>query len=269
MQMKQQKQKMNPSPSVNRSELASAQDPVRLQKILADSGVGSRRACEQFIIDGRIRVNGIKVTTPGSRAIPEKDEITFDGKVISVPQKVVYVFNKPRNVITSMVDPEGRPCVGDYLRDLPYRLYPVGRLDYDVSGLIVLTNDGNYANRLMHPRYGVRRTYIARVKNTLDEKKCSILQRGIQLRDGFARVHSVKNISPDKRTKALLGDPKTNESLIEISVTEGRKHFVKNILEAVHCPVEKLSRIAFGPYTLRGIPSGTLRQISHKEELFG
>ncbi len=262
---------MSPSPSSSgeRSEHEPARDLVRLQKILASAGIGSRRACEQYILDGRVRVNGVCVKTPGAKAIPEVDEITLDGKRISLPQKIVFIFNKPRNVITSMIDPEGRKCVGDFIKDLPYRLYPVGRLDYDVSGLLVLTNDGAYANRLMHPRYGIKRTYIARVKNQVTDKKIKLLLHGIQLDDGFAKAHSFRLLTPNKSTKALLGDPKETESLIEISVTEGRKHFVKKILEAVHCPVIKLSRTAFGPYTLKDIPSGGLRKISHREEHSG
>jgi 23S rRNA pseudouridine2605 synthase len=260
---------MNPYPSINRTELRASRQSVRLQKILADAGTGSRRACEKLIAEGRVRVNGVVVNTPGSKAVPDTDNITVDGRPVEIPQKKVFVFNKPRNVVTTMFDPEGRKCVGDYLRDIPYRLYPVGRLDYDVSGLLILTNDGDYANRLMHPRYGIVRTYHARVKNILTEKSIKLLCKGIHLKDGFARASSVRTLIPATSDIKLLGNPRDNESLVEIKVSEGRKHFVKNILEAVNCPVVKLSRVAYGPYTLKGIKTGTLRQIAHKEELFG
>lgn len=265
---------MNPSPSIDhtetsREELSALREPIRLQKILATAGVGSRRACEKVITEGRVRVNGTIVDSLGSKAVPDTDEITIDGRKISLPQKLIYIFNKPRNVITTMNDPQNRPCVGDYLKDLPFRLYPVGRLDFDVSGLLIMTNDGDYANRLMHPKYGVKRTYIARVENEVTEKKLSLLIKGLHLKDGFAKAHSARVMTPGKNTKVLVGDPKENESLIELTVTEGRKHFVKNILGAIHCPVVKLSRTAFGPYTLKGIVPGQLRQISHREEFLG
>jgi 23S rRNA pseudouridine2605 synthase len=260
---------MNPAPSVNRVELESTRVPIRIQKILARAGVASRRACEDLIKEGRVHVNGILTTTLGSKAIPDIDTITIDGNPISIPEKIVIVFHKPRNVITSMFDPEGRPCVGDYLKELPYRLFPVGRLDFDVSGLIILTNDGDFGNKLLHPRYGIKRTYIARVKNQLTQKKIDILKNGIQLDDGFARVSEIRVLQPDSRTDFLLGTPKSDESLLELIVTEGRNHFVKNILETINLPVRKLSRTAFGPFTLQGISSGNMRQISMREELLG
>lgn len=265
----EQKFAENLVPSVNRDELTHSRAPVRLQKILAHAGVASRRASEELIKSGRVKVNDKTVTKLGTKAIPELDVIKIDEKEVFLPQKLIVVFNKPRKVITSMFDPEGRVCVGDYVKDMPVRLFPVGRLDYDVSGLLLLTNDGDYANKLMHPRYAVKRKYIARVKNKLTEKKKNILQHGIQLPDGVGMAKSVTAIIPTHETKSLVGNPSDHESLLEVIVTEGRNHFVKNILELVGLPVVKLSRTELGPFTLNGIPTGSMRQVALREELCG
>lgn len=243
------------------------EEKIRLQKILSSAGVGSRRACEEFISEGRVYVNGVCIKEPGTKANPETDKITFDGKKISFSEKLIYAFNKPRKVISSMNDPEGRKCIGDFLKDSSVRLFPVGRLDYDVSGLIIITNDGEFANKLLHPKYEIPRTYIARVKYQLTEKKVELLTKGIKLDDGYAKVSKIKIIKDSTQTKALLGLKKERETLIELSVLEGRKHFVKKILEAVQCPVVKLSRVSFGPYNIKGIPSGAFRQINPKDDL--
>ncbi|HMO17306.1 MAG TPA: pseudouridine synthase [Oligoflexia bacterium] len=259
---------MKPEASVNRKRVNEAREPVRVQKLLASAGVASRRACEELIKQGRVKVNGA-LSTLGSKAIPEVDIVTVDGAAVSLPQKVVVVFNKPRGVVTTMNDPEGRPCVGDFLRSLPIRLFPVGRLDFDVSGLLVLTNDGDFANSLLHPSRGIQRKYIARVKGELTPSRVRLLKKGMHLPDGPAIASSVTLINPDKLSKLLLGDPKEGESLIEVVVSEGRNHFVKRILEAVGLPVNKLSRVEFGPFTLKGIPVGKMRQVALREELLG
>lgn len=254
---------------VKRSELEKSRVPVRLQKLLSSAGVASRRACESLIKEGRVEVNGVQIKELGSKAIPDIDTVSVDGVPISLPQKVIIVLNKPRGVVTTMNDPEGRPCVGDYVKTLPMRVYPVGRLDFDVSGLLVLTNDGDFANRLMHPSNGFKRKYIARIKGSLNEKRINLLTKGIHLPDGLAVVTSVRAIHSNKDTRMLLGDPKPDESLIELVVVEGRTHFVKRVLEVVGTPVRKLSRIEFGPFTLQGIPSGRMRQVALREELYG
>ncbi len=261
-------------PSMSKkSEIESSRVPVRLQKLLAEAGIGSRRACEVLIKDGRIKVNGLLVTELGTKAIPELDHVTVDGQPIKLPQKAIYLFNKPRKVISSMHDPEGRKCIGDFLGDLSHRVFPVGRLDYDVSGLMVLTNDGEFANRLLHPSFGSKRVYVARVLGNLDEKKMEALLKGVYLPDGVAKLSDVQIlIPPSKAYKSaikLVGQEKTDESIIRVEAQEGRNHFIKRILEAVGHPVSKLSRIQFGPFRLESIEPGSLRQISLKEELLG
>lgn len=255
--------------SINRSEIVTARVPIRLQKLLSEAGVASRRACEDLILRGRVRVNGVVIDKLGSKAIPEVDQVAIDGVPIRLPQKVLYLFHKPRGVITSMFDPEGRKCVGDYANNLARRVFPVGRLDYNVSGLLLLTNDGMFAEKLSHPRFGVKRKYLARVKGDLTGQRIRLLERGLNFEDGFGRLVSVKEIEESKYSVDLVGSIKEPESLLEVVATEGRNHFVKNILDAVGLPVNKLSRIEFGPFRLGNIKSGQIREIALKEELLG
>lgn len=259
-------QRMN---SVNRNEIDGARVPVRLQKLLAQAGVASRRACEELILRGRVRVNGKVIDQLGSKAVPEIDQVTIDGVPIRLPQKVLYLFHKPRGVVTTMSDPEGRTCVGDYASNLARRVFPVGRLDYNVSGLILLTNDGEFAQKLTHPQFGIKRKYIARVKGELTSQRAKLLVRGVHLEDGFGKLVSVENINESKLTLDMLGECKGAETLLEVVATEGRNHFVKNILDSVGLPVNKLSRIEFGPFRLGNIKPGQIREIALKEELLG
>jgi 23S rRNA pseudouridine2605 synthase/16S rRNA pseudouridine516 synthase len=236
--------------------------PVRLQKLLAEAGVASRRACEALIESGRVEVNGKIVTKLGTHADPITDKIRVDGVRLSLQDKAVYIFNKPKKVISSMSDPEGRPCIGDYVKNFHLRLFPVGRLDYDVCGLILLTNDGELSQKLLHPKYEVKRRYIARVKGLIVEKKVSLLLRGISLPDGYAKASEVKVLSRDDgRFVKYVGPLKDDESLVSLSVKEGRNHFVKRILEAVGHPVRGLMRDEFGPYTLGNLRAGDIRQV--------
>src|SRR5690606_31986313 len=156
----------------------------RLQKVLAHAGVGSRRKCEELILAGRVRVNGAVVTKLGTKVNPESDAIEIDGRPILHEKKAYYMFHKPKGVITSLHDPAGRQTVKDYLKGVRERVYPVGRLDYDSEGLLILTNDGELANRLMHPKYGVPKTYLATVRGVPDGGKLERLARGIRLEDG-------------------------------------------------------------------------------------
>jgi 23S rRNA pseudouridine2605 synthase len=255
--------------SLNRSELDKDKLSVRLQKLLSEAGIASRRACEELITQGRVRVNGVVIDKLGSKAIPEVDQVTVDGVPIRLPQKVLYLFHKPRGVITSMFDPEGRVCVGNYAENLARRVFPVGRLDYNVSGLLLLTNDGDFAQKISHPQYGTKRKYLARVKGVLTQQRARLLQHGVTLEDGFGRLDSVSEISSSVYSENLIGTLKNEESLLEVVVEEGRNHFVKNILESVGLPVNKLSRIEFGPFRLGNIKSGQMRQIALKQELLG
>ncbi len=251
-------------------KLADDNTPIRLQKLLAEAGVASRRACEALIQGGRVEVNGSIVTKLGTHATPFVDKVRVDGVNIFIQEKVVYLFNKPKLVISSMKDPEGRPCVGDYVSDFKVRVFPVGRLDYDVSGLIVLTNDGSLSQSLLHPKYEVKRKYVARLRGQLTEKKIELLLRGISLPDGLARASSIKILdSKDKRYIKHVGQLKEGETLVSLEVKEGRNHFVKRIFEAVGAPVKGLMREEFGPYALGSIKPGEIRRVGFSGGLLG
>lgn len=252
---------------------------VRLQKLLSDAGIASRRACEELILSGRVCVNGVTVKKLGTKADLSSDKITVDSVPIRVPQKVLYVFHKPRGVITAMSDPEGRACVGDYVANLARRVYPIGRLDYNVSGLLLLTNDGDYAQKLSHPQYAIQRKYLARVKGELTKNRARVLVKGVAVKTksgsdsekakkpAFGKLLSVEVVAESKYSKDLVGELKEAETLLEVVATEGRNHFIKNILDTVGLPVNKLSRIEFGPYKLGNLKSGFIREVALKKDL--
>ena len=217
--------------------------PDRLQKVMAAAGIASRRASEVLISAGRVTVNG-RVASLGDRADPEVDVVEVDGERVVVDTTLHYLMlNKPRGVVSTTHDPEGRPTVMD-LVNLEERLYPVGRLDQDTEGLLLLTNDGELANRLLHPSYEVERTYLALVPGPVRRETLRRLTEGVELDDGIARPRRV-GIAEEHRGKALL----------EIVMTEGRKREVRRMLAEVGAPVERLARVAFG-----GVELGDLRQ---------
>lgn len=226
----------------------------RIQKILAQMGVTSRRKAEELIISGRVTING-RTAVIGMKADPERDHIKFDGKLLSTQEPKVYlIFNKPRGVITSISDPEGRPVVMDFLRDVKWRVFPVGRLDYDTEGLILLTNDGELANSIMHPSKKIPKVYLAKVKGSLDKDSMTKLTRGIMLEDGMtapARVRKIRNLN--------------NNSWIEITIYEGRKRQVRRMLETVGHPVLKLKRIAINGIYLGNLNPGDFRYLTKEE----
>lgn len=225
----------------------------RVQKVLAAAGVGSRRHCEALIAEGRVRVNGRPVRL-GDRADPSVDVITVDGvRVQADPRLVHYLLNKPRGVITTMHDPDGRPTVADYVASSP-RVFPVGRLDADTEGLLLLTNDGPLAHRLTHPRYEVPKTYVARLRGTVRRQALRALTDGVDLDDGVAVATSV-------RTLASAGD----ETLIELVVTEGRNRLVRRMLGAVGLSLERLARIKIGPLALGDMGQGRVRPLTSRE----
>ena len=227
---------------------------IRLQKILASAGVGSRRASEQLIAEGRVTVDG-EVAELGARVDPDSAVVRVDGKRINVRADLVYlVLNKPVGVITAMSDPHGRPTVGDLVGDRADRLFHVGRLDADTEGLLVLTNDGEFANRLAHPSHGVIKTYIAEVSGLLDPKLARRLRDGIELEDGYVAVDGFRVVdSSDDRT------------LVEISLHEGRKHIVRRLMAEVGHPVRRLVRTSVGPVRLGDQRPGTLRMLTPDE----
>jgi 23S rRNA pseudouridine2605 synthase len=232
---------------------------VRLQKVLAAAGIASRRGSEILISEGRVEVNAEIVTEQGRRVDPERDVIRVDGARIPPPRRHRYLaLNKPRGVVTTMSDPEGRRAVADLVSEgKKDRLFHVGRLDTDTEGLLILTNDGDFAHRLAHPSYQVPKTYIAEVAGLVGEQALSRLQRGITLEDGPVRPTSVKIVS-------TAGD----KTLLKITIQEGRNRIVRRTMEAVGHPVRRLSRIGIGPVRLGNLKVGEYRDLT-REELGG
>jgi 23S rRNA pseudouridine2605 synthase len=224
---------------------------IRLQKVLAAAGIGSRRSCEILIDQGRVSINGEPVREQGRRVDPEVDIIHVDGERLQTKAEiVVYALNKPKGVLTTMVDDQGRPCVGDFVTELEQRVFHVGRLDADTEGLLLLTNDGELANRLIHPSFGVDKTYIATVKE-LTNKALAELTSGVQLDDGTAQA-----------TKARIMDRTKNSVMVELVIHEGRNRIVRRMFDAVGSPVTALVRTKIGPVSLGQQRPGVLRVIS-------
>ena len=225
----------------------------RVQKILAAAGVGSRRACEQLIAEGRVAVDGQPVTL-GAKADPADSVITVDGERVPTNPRLVYLLlNKPHGVVTTANDPQGRPTVMDLVPPHP-RVYPVGRLDLDTEGLLILTNDGELANRLAHPRYEVEKTYVAQVRGTPKKLALRQLREGVELEDGLARATSVRELGAA-----------ADKTLLEIVLAEGRKREVRRMLAAVGVPLERLARVKVGPLALGEITPGKFRPLNHAE----
>jgi len=234
---------------------------VRLQKVLAQAGIASRRACEVLISEGRVEVNSEVVLEQGRRVDPERDVIRVDGARIPPPRRHRYVaLNKPRGVVATMDDPEGRRTIADLLdtRQLRnQRLFHIGRLDTDSEGLLIMTNDGDFAQRLAHPSYEVPKTYVAEVAGVVSEQTLKRLRRGITLEDGPVRPTSVKIVSS-------VGD----KTILKITLQEGRNRIVRRTMEAVGHPVRRLSRIGIGPVRLGNLKVGKYRELT-REELGG
>ncbi|MDO4784462.1 MAG: pseudouridine synthase [Propionibacteriaceae bacterium] len=228
---------------------------VRLQKVLAAAGVASRRGAEELIAEGRVEVNGSVVTEQGRRVDPERDHIRVDGSRIPPPRRHLYlVLNKPRGVVSTMDDPEGRPTLADYLPRRKDRLFHVGRLDTDTEGLIILTNDGEFAHRLAHPSYEVPKTYLAEVAGGMDNRTIKRLTKGVTLDDGPVRPDKVKLVN---RTET--------RTLVQVSLHSGRNRIVRRMMDAVGHPVDRLSRIAIGPVRLHRLRPGESRELSREE----
>ncbi|XEC92791.1 pseudouridine synthase [Paenibacillus tarimensis] len=228
----------------------------RLQKILAQAGVASRRKCEELIEAGQVQVNGKTVTTLGAKANPAEDVITVNGKPIRSEKKLYLMLNKPKGVITSAKDPEGRKVVSDFLPGIKERVYPVGRLDYDTEGLLLLTNDGEFANLLTHPKHHVPKTYLATVKGVPHGTSLEKLAQGIQLEDGMTAPAEVEyhDVDPEKK-----------QSTITITIHEGRNRQVRRMFDAISHPVIRLKRIRFGELGLQNLKRGTYRHLTPQE----
>ena len=258
--MKTQRTPRTPEPDVN--ELADAEDSlqdvpdgVRLQKVLAEAGVGSRRHCEELIGAGRVQVDGQTVRRFGARVDPEQQVIHVDGKRIPARPGLVYLaFNKPPKVLTAMKDTKGRKTVSDFLGDRTERLFHIGRLDYETEGLMLLTNDGELAHRLAHPSFEVAKTYLADVTGPVSKDLSRRLTTGIELDDGVATADRFR-----------LVDRNGSRALVEITLHEGRKHIVRRMLAAAGHPVSRLVRTDVGPIRLGMLKPGTTRELTTRE----
>jgi 23S rRNA pseudouridine2605 synthase len=223
----------------------------RLQKLLARAGLGSRRACEELISDGRVTVNGRRVEKLGAKARSD-DDIRVDGRPVTIPEDHVYlVLNKPPGYVTTKSDPQGRPTVMDLvpakLRD---RVFPVGRLDQDSTGLLLLTDDGDLAQRLLHPRHHVSKEYLADVEGTPSESQLRRLRSGVELEDG-----------PTQPAEVMLVAQGGGESRLRVTITEGRNRQVRRMCEAIGHPVRRLKRVAMGPLRLGELSLGAVRTL--------
>lgn len=230
----------------------------RLQKVIAQAGIASRRHAEQMILDGRVQVNGEKVVALGTKVLPE-DRILVDGREINATREThdYYLLHKPTAYITSAKDPQGRRTVMDLMLKVKQRVYPVGRLDYDTSGLLVLTNDGELAHRLMHPSYGVEKTYQVEVEGTVPPQALLRLEKGIELEDGKTAPAQVRVISRKGQGSFQR---------LEITIHEGRNRQVRRMFEAIGYPVVTLKRIRFGPLQLEAdLSMGKYRSLTDKE----
>ncbi|MET7453555.1 pseudouridine synthase [Streptomyces sp. NPDC005574] len=230
------------------------QEGERLQKILARAGYGSRRACEELIEQARVEVNGEIVLEQGKRVDPEHDEVKVDGLTVATQTYQFFSLNKPAGVVSTMEDTEGRQCLGDYVTNRETRLFHVGRLDTETEGVILLTNHGELAHRLTHPKYGVKKVYLAHIVGPIPRDLGKQLKNGIQLEDGYAKADHFRVVEQTGKNY-----------LVEVTLHEGRKHIVRRMLAEAGFPVDKLVRVAFGPITLGDQKSGWLRRLSNTE----
>jgi 23S rRNA pseudouridine2605 synthase len=228
---------------------------VRLQKLLAQSGVASRRKCEELMLAGSVEVDGEVVTRLGTKVDPTTAVVRVDGRRLPPVSAHVYlVLNKPRGVVSTMSDPEGRRTLSDFVADRPERLFHVGRLDTDTDGLILLTNDGDFAQRVAHPSYELEKTYVAEVDGVATRATVRTLLAGVTLDDGPVEVRSAKVVSAQG-----------GRSIVEVVVHEGRNRIVRRLLDEVGHPVRRLTRTAIGPVLLRGLRQGELRELTLDE----
>ena len=230
---------------------------IRLQKVMASAGVASRRVCEEMITEGRVEVDGEVVTELGVRVDPKTVSIHVDGMRLQLDEtQKYYVFNKPRGVVSTMEDPEGRPCISDYLKSTNKheRLFHVGRLDTNTEGLLLLTNDGELANRLTHPSYEVPKTYLVQVRGPMAHGIGAQMREGIELEDGFAKVDSFR-----------LVDSTPGHILVEVVLHSGRNRIVRRMFDAVGHPVERLVRTQMGPIRLNDQRQGSIRVLGRHE----
>jgi 23S rRNA pseudouridine2605 synthase len=221
---------------------------VRLQKVLAQAGISSRRAAEQLITAGRVRVDGRVVTVLGTKVEPGRSRVELDGQRVTKAAPVYIVLHKPRGVVSTMHDPRGRPTVRDLVKEVPARVYPVGRLDFNSSGVLLATNDGDFAEGLMHPRRSVPKTYVVKVRGEMHDREFDAWRRGVELDDGRTLPAKVKLLRYER-----------GKTWVELTITEGRNQQVRRMAEAIGFPVMRLSRTAFAGVTSAGLRPGEWR----------
>lgn len=257
---------MNPMPPQNPAtgELIV---PMRLQRFLARSGVASRRGSEDLMTAGRVRVNGEVVTQLGSKVDPAHDVVTVDGVAVSLSDKPVYLMlNKPAGYLTTMRDPQGRPCVAELVPSDRYPgIFPVGRLDKDTTGLLLFTTDGDLGQRLLHPSMHVSKTYLALVDGTVHDRELEPLRRGIMLDDGPCQPARCRILDKRDAYPVTRGGCPRYSTAVEVIIREGRKNQVKRMLGRIHHPVLALHRARFGPLDLVDVEEGSWRLLTHQE----
>ena len=228
---------------------------IRLQKYLAICGIASRRTSEKFILDGRVAVNGEIVTEMGVQVDETKDTVTVDGEIIRPETEKHYIaYNKPIGEVTTVSDPEGRATVMDKFSDYPVRLFPVGRLDYDSEGLLLLTNDGDMMNRVLHPSHEVLKTYWTKISNHITQEEITALRKGVMIDGKLTSPASVRLIREN-----------TFDTVLLISIHEGRNRQVRKMAEAIGHKVVSLRRVGFGPVSLGDLPTGMWRPLTQEE----
>ena len=229
---------------------------TRLNKIIADAGIASRRAADQLILDGRVKVDGETIQELGGKYDPEIAEIQVDGESLKINKSKTYLaFHKPTGVISTMSDPEGRSNLGDYFKDRSDRLFHVGRLDKDSEGLILLTNDGELAHRATHPSYGLEKRYLVEIEGEYSKSTTDQLLQGVRLEDGLARALKV----------VVIRSVSKNHHWVEITIHEGRYHIIRRLIEALGMKVLRLVRIDFGPINLGDLKVGRHRVLNQPE----
>lgn len=236
---------------------------LRLQKYLAQCGVASRRGSEELILQGKVAVNGHIVSVLGTKVNPLSDRVFVDGKRVKPQTLRFYKFHKPAKVVSTMSDEHNRTCIADFIKNLEVQVFPVGRLDYDVTGLLLLTNDGDFANRLLHPSYEIRRTYVAKVEGKPTKSVLNRLIKGIELEDGSAKALDINILSPKDFLCRHIGQCDERSSALCVTVGEGRNHFVKRILEAIGHPVIRLSRVQYGKFSLGKLPKAGIIEVKN------
>jgi len=229
------------------------QETVRLNRFLAMAGIGSRRKNDELIRSGAVKINGRVVTELGTKVVLSKDRVSMNGTIVSIEEKNVYILlNKPKDVITTMNDERGRATVMNYVRT-KYRVFPVGRLDRNTTGVLLFTNDGEFANALIHPKFEIERVYRVTVDKTMQDDDLKKLKKGIRLEDGLAKAQTVEIVEGSKRKKIL------------IVIREGRNREVRRMFEAIDYDVRQLDRVAFAGLTTLGVPRGKCRMLSYPE----